>query len=163
VVLRTLSPARARRRAVASRLTQMLGVTGSPFPKRSMLNVPHIPLRIKLSEGLGILRALGELTNETVGEEQCFRVNGVHFSVALFPEGDEVRSVWYDDPSGRTTVEGIARKIEEYLTRYGAIKNWELRMDNSWMRYWFNLIDKVSMIYGVHRDVLRFNTYAGDA
>ena len=128
-----------------------------------MLNTPHIPLRIKLSEGLRILGALGEPTNETAGGEQCFRVDGNHFSVALYPEDDEVRSVWYDDPIGRSTAEGTREKIHAYLARYGAFMNWELRMDDGWMRYWFNLRDKVSMVYGIHKDVLRFNTYEGDA
>jgi hypothetical protein len=128
-----------------------------------MLNTPHIPLRIKLSEGLRVLKDLGEPMNEVVGNEQCFRVDGEFFSVAIYPEGTEVKSVWYDDPIGRDTAQGRTKKVEQYLARYGAIQNWELRLDNGWMHYWFNPSDKVAMVYGIHKDVLRFNIYAGDA
>jgi len=32
-------------------------------------------------------------------------------------------------------------------------------MDNGWMHYWFNPIEKVAMVYGINKDVIRFNQY----
>lgn len=34
-------------------------------------------------------------------------------------------------------------------------------MENGWMRYWFNPVDGVNMVYGIHMDVIRFNEYRG--
>jgi hypothetical protein len=67
--------------------------------------------------------------------------------------------VWYDDPSGRDSQQGKEQKVLLYLERYGARADWELRMDNGWMRYWFNEAAHASMVYGIHMDVIRFNEY----
>ncbi len=128
-----------------------------------MLVTPHIPLRISLSEGLRILGAVGEPVHQLADSEPCWRVDGNHFSVAIYRREEVVGSVWYDDPNGRDTELLKLKKIEAYLARYGALKHWEMRMDNGWMRYWFNAHDKASMVYGVHMDVLRFNAYDSDA
>jgi hypothetical protein len=88
-----------------------------------------------------------------------YKVNTDFFSVAIYPFENRIRSVWYDDPIGRESEAGIDQKAQLYLKRYGAIKNWELRMDNGWMHYWFNPSDKVAMVYGIHYDVIRFNQY----
>jgi hypothetical protein len=34
-----------------------------------------------------------------------------------------------------------------------------MRMDNGWMRFWINPKAGVSMVYGIHMDVIRFNKY----
>lgn len=123
------------------------------------LNTPHIPLRASLREGIEILKAIGNNLTEEIGSEHCFKLETSSFSVALCAEGNYVASVWYDDPIGRGSAAGTERKIELYLMRYGSLSNWELRMVNDSTRYWVNSYDKVAMVYGLHRDVIRFNQY----
>jgi len=98
---------------------------------------------------------------ETRSEEHSFRVDGPQYSAAIYADGDRIKSVWYDDPAGRGSARGRARKIELYLSRYGQLSNWEQRMENGWMRYWFNPVDGAAMVYGIHMDVIRFNEYRG--
>ncbi len=120
---------------------------------------PHIPLRISMLEGLEILKSTGyEITEEAVNEH-CLKVETPSFSAAIYVKDNEVSSVWYDDPIGRDSTTGKEQKVELYLSRYGLLSNWELRMDNGWMHYWFNPSDKVAMVYGIHKDVIRFNQY----
>jgi hypothetical protein len=123
------------------------------------LRTPHIPLGIELREALRILGTLQVDVVEEVGSERSYRVDMPSFSVAVYPEGDRVRSVWYDDRAARETDAAKHQKVLAYLARYGAAANWEMRMDNGWMRYWLNPSDEAQMIYGVHMDVIRFNTY----
>lgn len=127
------------------------------FP--SMLETPFIPLGISLQDGLSILKQWGYDVLETSEKEVCFMVKTSTVGTAIYPKNDNVGSVWYDDPLGRETEEGKQKKVRLYLARYGVLKNWELRMDNGWMHYWFNPKDKVAMVYGIHKDVIRFNQY----
>lgn len=126
----------------------------------ALLSSPHIPLRIALQEGIEILQSTGFNVVEETEPEQLFRVTTPTFGVAIYAKGNEVGSVWYDDPIGRATPIGKEKKIELYLMRYGSLSNWELRMENGWMRYWFNPYDKAAMVYGIHKDVIRFNQYS---
>ena len=123
------------------------------------LQTPHVPLGIELREGLRILEELKVRIVEDVESERCFRAETASFSIAIYPEEDRVRSVWYDDNVARETSAAKYKKVMAYLTRYGALENWEMRMDNGWMRYWFNPADEASMVYGVQMDVIRFNRY----
>ncbi|MFH1814228.1 MAG: hypothetical protein ABIF28_08685 [Pseudomonadota bacterium] len=123
------------------------------------LQTPHVPLRISLPEGIEILRSTGYTATEETGAEHRFKVETPRFAVAIYAKDNEVGSVWYDDPTGRKTAPEKERKVELYLMRYGSLSNWELRMDNGWMHYWFNPIEKVAMVYGLHKDVIRFNQY----
>lgn len=126
----------------------------------TILSSPHIPLRISLHEGREILQSTGFNVVEETEPEQLFRATTPSFGMAIYAKNDNVSSVWYDDPLGRATSIGKEKKIELYLMRYGSLSNWELRMENGWMRYWFNPYDKASMVYGTHRDVIRFNQYS---
>ncbi len=123
------------------------------------LQTPHVPLRIGLPEGIEILQSTGYAVTEETGADHLFKVEASRFAVAIYAKDTEVGSVWYDDPTGRETALGKEKKIELYLIRYGSLSNWELRMDNGWMHYWFNPIEKVAMVYGLHKDVIRFNQY----
>ena len=125
----------------------------------TVLSSPHIPLYIALSEGIDILHSTGFTVIEETEPEQLFRVTTPNYGVAIYAKGNAVGSVWYDDSSGRDTLVGRQKKIELYLMRYGTLSNWELRMENVWMRYWFNPRDKAAMVYGIHKDVIRFNQY----
>ncbi len=121
------------------------------------LRTPHIPLRSSLAEALVLLDSLGYPI--VMDDDRSLRVDTPEFNVAIYPHEGHVKSTWYDDPLGRTSDEGIEAKINLYLTRYGALAHWELRLDNGWMRYWYNPTYGVSMVYGIHNDVIRFNEY----
>ena len=123
------------------------------------LQTPHVPLRIGLAEGIEILQSAGYTVTEEIAAEHLFKVETPRFSVAIYAKDNEVGSVWYDDLTGRETAPGKERKIELYLMRYGSLSNWEFRMDNGWMHYWFNPIEKIAMVYGLHKDVIRFNQF----
>ena len=123
-----------------------------------ILETPHIPLRISLAEALKLLEALGVPLLEDP-EEQCFRADTEDFSAAIYTDGEQIKAVWFNDPLGRESEEGMAQKVELYLQRYGNLGHWEMRNDNGWMRYWFNEQDHVSMVYGVQMDVIRFNRF----
>lgn len=132
--------------------------------KTSMkLITPFIPLGIKLEEGLEIIKPLGEIieTNENVHSfnEHSFRVNTEYFEIAIYEKDGLINSVWYNDPLGREKGEpaDLMAKIELYLKRYGDYKNWEFRNDNGYMLFWFNDVDRLAMLYGLHADVIRFH------
>jgi hypothetical protein len=95
--------------------------------------------------------------------ERCLRVDTKCFSAAIYPSDSEIEAVWYDDPIGRNSDGGRTEKVRLYLERYGAIENWELRLDNGWMHYWFNSEDNAAMVYGTHNDVIRFNYYDAES
>lgn len=123
------------------------------------LATPYIPLGSSVDEALVILARYGEPLAEGTDEELCYRIETASFRMAIYPKGDAVGSMWYDDPSGRGSEAGRARKVEAYLQLFGQLKNWERRLDNGWMHYWFNPADRAQMAYGVHNDVIRFNQY----
>ncbi|MCB9182895.1 MAG: hypothetical protein H6591_03180 [Flavobacteriales bacterium] len=123
------------------------------------LATPYIPLGSSVGEAMVILARYGEPREEGTDEELCYRIVTASFRMAIYPLGDVVGSVWYDDPAGRGFETNRAQKVGAYLMRYGPIQNWELRMDNGWMQYWFNPTDRAQMVYGVDKDVIRFNQY----
>jgi len=123
------------------------------------LGTPHIPLGLPIQEGIAVLEGIGTPMGEKSGHEFCFRVRTPRFSVAIYPRDGIIRSVWYDDPIGREFERGRWEKVEGYLSRYGSLLHWERRLDNGWMHYWFNPIDRAQMVYGIHKDVIRFNQY----
>ena len=125
------------------------------------IHTPHVPLGETCELGVSLLQSMGcELVGEDGGARR-FQPAGDDFSITLHEAGDMVTSVVYDDPTGRYSEDGKAEKIRLYLARYGAYSNWEMRMRNDWMQYWFNPADQVAMVYGIDMDVLRFNRYDG--
>ena len=127
------------------------------FPKK--LATPYVPLGASIEEGLSILRTLDGAIEERNEEEHSFRVDTPRFDVAIFDDDGEISAVWFDDPLGRRWARGRARKISLYLDRYAPDGGWELRQDNGWMHYYFNESASAQMVYGVHKDVIRFNTW----
>jgi len=123
------------------------------------LATPYIELGISVESGLQLLRSMGCEVSELSDREHSFEARTLQFGVAIYVRDDVVGSVWYDDPLGRSTAQGRADKIRLYLKRYGTLSNWELRVDSGSMHYWFNPIDRASMVYGIHNDVIRFNQY----
>lgn len=127
------------------------------------LRTPHISLGCSVEEALAILRKFGDPAQEVSGEERSLRVDTPLFALAVYPKNGTVASVWYDDPMGRESEVGRADKVQAYLKRYGSLHNWERRLDNGWMHYWFNPTERAQLVYGIHRDVIRLNQYAENA
>jgi len=122
------------------------------------IQTPHIPLGISLAEALDILKTVDEHVYEEADErETSYKASCESFEVAVYEKGGVVSSVWYNDPTGRLTLFGKKKKISCYLSRYGNQNNWEKRMNNGWITFYFNDSEKVSMAYGNDMDVLRFN------
>lgn len=127
------------------------------------INTPHIPLGMKFEDAIEVLKKIDEnVIREDDGKEVAHRINANGYSLAIYEINGMVSSVWYDDPAGRCNGLGKRRKIEMYLERYKSYGIWEQRMNNGWITFYFNDLDKVSMAYGNHKDVLRFNMRAGN-
>jgi hypothetical protein len=127
------------------------------FPKR--ISSAHVDLLIPIGEGLRILESVGnEIIEEHEGGEHTFYVDAKTYEIRIFEKKGLVVAVWYNDPLGRSWAGGITRKVNLYLERYGPLVNWEIRMNNGWMKYYFNDVDQVGMVYGIHNDVIRINS-----
>src|SRR4026208_361653 len=124
------------------------------------IHTPHIAVGSSMEDALEILRRLGNVVQEGSERELSYRVETPTFAIAVYPKSGTVGSVWYDDPTGRNSEMGRSEKVEAYLSRYGPLENWERRLDNGWMHYWFNPTDGAQMVYGIHKDVIRFNQYS---
>lgn len=120
------------------------------------LVTPHVALGLHEEEGLRILGAYGEMVHDPA-PDNCYSVHTTKFATAIYVTDSMVTSVWFDDPAGRRIPGGKARKVKSYLKRYGRLEEWEMRMDNGWMQYWFNDKEGIQMVYGIHQDVIRFN------
>jgi hypothetical protein len=108
---------------------------------------------------------LGSCADQIVsldGNERGYRASGTNWEMIIYAANDEVDAVWYDDESGRGSAQSKLAKIHQYLARYSTLQDWEMWMDNGWMRYWFNVSAGVAMVYGVQNDVIRFNRYEGE-
>jgi len=123
---------------------------------------PHLPLGQALESAIALLQRAGYELVSAEDDTQSFRTQDDEVGVTVHATGGKITSVVYDDPTGRNSEHGKAEKTRLYLARYGAPANWEWRMQNAWMDYWFNPMDKVAMVYGRDRDVLRFNRYEGE-
>ena len=127
------------------------------FTLPKALTIPFVPLGISLDAGLAILSQTGTEVVEEREKEHSFTVQLAEAALAIYTDGQRVKSVWYDDPLGRGSARGKKRKIELHLARYGALPQWSLWNENQWMKYWKNDAASVQMVYGIHMDVLRFN------
>jgi hypothetical protein len=133
-------------------------MTNQIWPTR--LRTPYVSLGSSIDEGLEVFKKCGVITHiEDEGEDKVYRFSADGYGTALYERRGIVRSIWYDDPSGRALGIGRERKISLYLRRYRVIGEWELRMENGSMRYYFNDVDGLQMVYGIHADVIRFNLH----
>lgn len=122
------------------------------------LRTPDIPLGGAVNDSFELLKRYGEIVRvEDENDARVYRTSTEEFSVAIYVRDGIVQSVWYDDPVGRALEIGRQRKISLYLARYRNTGTWELRMENGWMRYYFNDEDNLQMVYGIQADVIRFN------
>lgn len=126
------------------------------WPRR--IATPDLPLGVSLEHGLKLLELTGGSPFEEVdGDERSFRVNLPDAEFAIYDRDGVIHAVWYNDPTGRLTGIGRRRKLGLYMARYTKNGSWEKRIDNGWMRFYFNDIDGVCMVYGTHNDVIRIN------
>jgi hypothetical protein len=134
-------------------------MTNQIWPAR--LRTPYVPLGVSIDEGFELFKNFGVITRtEDDGDDKVYRISADGYDAALYERDGIVRSIWYDDPSGRALGIGRERKISLYLRRYRVTGEWGLRMENGWMRYYFNDVDGLQMVYGIHADVIRFNLHA---
>jgi hypothetical protein len=124
---------------------------------------PHVDLGVSLHVGVAVLRSTGAVVSEEVeGEERTYRVSLPGYQMAIYERGGFVSSVWYDDPAGRLTPFGKRRKIKLYMDRFTKNGSWQLRINNGWMKFYFNNVDHMQLVYGLHMDVIRINSWEGD-
>ncbi|WP_421910613.1 hypothetical protein [Marinobacter sp.] len=122
------------------------------------LKTPHIPLGISLDEGIEILGSFSSEIEEFEEENEVFyKISCRDWECGFYCKDNIVQSTWFNDPFGREDEMGINRKVTLYLTRYGRIEDWEDRMNNGWIQFFFNEESGVNLAYGLHKDVLRFN------
>ena len=125
---------------------------------------PHVDLGVSLDVGVAVLRSTGAavVSEVAVGEEQTYRVSLPGYQMAIHERGGFVSSVWYDDPAGRLTPFGKRRKVKLYMDRFAKNGSWQLRINNGWMKFYFNDVDHMQLVYGLHMDVIRINSLAGE-
>jgi hypothetical protein len=126
------------------------------------LSAPHIPVRSSVASALSLLESCANQVLPLEGDERGYSASSAGWELIIYADADEVKAVLYDDESGRGSTQSKLLKIHQYLVRYGPLTDWEMRMDNGWMRYWFNVSAGVRMVYGVHKDVVRFGRYEGE-
>jgi len=110
-----------------------------------------------------VLRSTGAVVSEEVdGEERTYRVSSPGYQMAIYDGGGFVSSDWYDDPAGRLTPFGKRRKVKLYMDRFAKNGSWQLRINSGWMKFYFNDVDHMQLVYGLHMDVIRINSLAGE-
>lgn len=126
------------------------------------LYAPHIPVGSNVTSALTILDSCAGQVVPLDGGERGYSATSTDWELIIYAAAEEVDAVWYNDESGRGCAQSKLSKIHHFLAQYGTLADWELRMDNGWMRYWFNVRAGVMMVYGVYNDVIRFNRYEGE-
>ena len=122
------------------------------------IEAPHIPLGISLEEALAILhRISSNIEKRTEEDNDFYKLVSDEFECGFYEQTGKVVSSWYNDPLGRNSEEGINEKVSLYLSRYGNLEDWKNGINNGWMQFFNNENSKVALVYGIHKDVLRFN------
>jgi hypothetical protein len=49
------------------------------------------------------------------------------------------------------------------MDRFTKNGSWQLRINNGWMKFYFNDVDHMQLVYGLHMDVIRINSWAGES
>jgi len=125
----------------------------------SQLQTPHVDLAIPVADAVAVLEATGATVDEEYdGDERAFRVSLPGFEMAIYDVNGKVSVVWYNDPAGRLTAFGRRRKVRLYMDRYTESGDWERRLGNAWMDYFWNDEDSVQLVYGIDKDVIRINS-----
>jgi hypothetical protein len=120
---------------------------------------PHIPLGIPTIDAEQLLRVFSPGVPIYADEKGSLALFHSGVAVTVHLTDGMVTSVLYNDPTGRDSESSREAKVAAYLARYGEAVFWERRMVNGWMHYWFNTRAGAAMVYGIHKDVIRFNTW----
>jgi hypothetical protein len=124
------------------------------------LKTPHIKLGISIAEGIEILQSIAtQIEKYEEDAEDFYKIIGEDFGCGFWAKDGVIHSSWYDDQLGRNSEAGINEKLMLYLSRYGAIDDWEQGINNGWIQFFNNEKAKIGMAYGLHKDVLRFNYF----
>lgn len=122
------------------------------------LDTQHLELGVSVDAAVSVFQSTGgAIVSESDGEEKKYRVNLASYEMAFYYKDNKVCAVWYNDPAGRLTELGRQRKLNLYMQRFRRSGSWEMRLDNGWMRFFYNDVDAVSVVYGIHKDVVRVN------
>ncbi len=123
------------------------------------LKPPHIPLGISVEDGIIILNSISNDIEKYIEErEDFYKVSSQDWEFGFYSRGGLIHSTWYNDPLGRESQEGIDTKVTAYLVRYGSIDDWKEGLNNGWIQFFINENAGIGMAYGLHKDVLRFNS-----
>lgn len=123
------------------------------------IDSPHIPYGSTLESALEILSSIGEVEKYVEERETFYKASSKNLEVGVYYSDGRVTAAWYNDPAGRDSEEGINLKVTQYLERYGDLDNWEEGINNGWIQFFNNQIEKTGLAYGLHKDVLRFNFF----
>ena len=127
------------------------------------LTTPHVELGVPLDVGLAVLRSTGAAVREEMErDERSYRIDLPNYAMAIYDRAGVVSAVWYGDSAGQLTPFGKSRKLKLYMQRFTKNGKWDYRMNNGWMKYYFNDIDRVGLVYGIHMDVIRINSLSAD-
>lgn len=122
------------------------------------LKTPHIKLGISIAEGIEILQSIAtQIEKHEEHAEDFYKVIGENFECGFYAKDGAIHSSWYDDQLGRDSEAQINEKLMLYLSRYGAIADWEQGINNGWIQFFDNEKAEIGLAYGLHKDVLRFN------
>ena len=122
------------------------------------IKAPHIAPGTTLSDALDILKNVSsQIEKHDDKNETFYKVSCDVFEMGFYEEDGKVKAVWYNDPIGRKSQDGINMKVTLYLSRYGEIDDWEDGINNGWIQFFINNKTNVGMAYGLHKDAIRFN------
>lgn len=119
------------------------------------LATPHFQLGSSFASGVNTLKAIGDVDERTDEKEGHFaRLDTANYSVMIYEVGGRICSVWYDDPAGNDTEDGLGKKIMLYMARYTLNGKWKHTLDNGYTLWWHNEEDKRTFVYGLHAGVI---------
>lgn len=124
----------------------------------SKLLTPDLKLGVPVETGIAALSKIGPITSEPADQGQTeYRVELEQYKMAIYERAGKITSIWYDDPAGRSNLFGKHKKIALYLRRHKENGSWNMRIDNGWIKHYYNDVDSLVMAYGIDRDVLTFH------
>lgn len=124
-----------------------------------ILKTPHINIGISIEKGIEILSSISSnIEKYEENSEDFYLVSVEDFKCGFYTRNGVIHATWYNDSIGRDSELGIKEKISLYLSRYGDIENWDKGLNNGWMQFFNNENQKICMVYGLHKDVIRFNS-----
>lgn len=124
------------------------------------LITPFFDLGMPFTEAEKIIRNVeGTIEVTTEDGRICIRNTTPNFACSIKEENGRLRTVWYDDPLGRDSEDGKARKMGLYMERQKKIGTWVNTIEDGYNLWWHNQIDDLMLVYGLHGDVILIHDY----